>query len=227
MARRASRDPRPDCRRRPGHPRRPGGRAAAVPAEGARRGIQPLSLQAHPTTGAGASRVRRARTRPAIPLDSPERNYKDPFHKPELIYALSDPFRALCGFRPVAETRALLRRAVERSAGRAAARARWSTTRRCAASFEWLITRGAGVDELSRRSSRPVAVDDDPAWDTVRLLADRNPGDPGIAISLLLHTVDAAPGRGAVPARGKHPRLSRGPGHRADVRDATTCCAAG
>jgi mannose-6-phosphate isomerase len=38
------------------------------------------------------------------------------------------------------------------------------------------------------------AVDDDPAWETVRFLADRNPGDPGIAISLLLNSVALHPG---------------------------------
>src|ERR1700759_3044025 len=59
-----------------------------------------LSLQAHPTT-AQAQAVFAAETAAGIPLDAPNRNYKDPFHKPELIYALSDPFRALCGFRAV------------------------------------------------------------------------------------------------------------------------------
>lgn len=67
----------------------------------------PLSLQAHPTTAqaqAGFARENAA----GIALDDPARNYKDAFHKPELIYALSDPFTALSGFRPIAETRAVL-----------------------------------------------------------------------------------------------------------------------
>ncbi|MEO6116337.1 MAG: type I phosphomannose isomerase catalytic subunit, partial [Pseudolysinimonas sp.] len=66
-----------------------------------------LSLQAHPTT-AQAEAGFAAENAAGIPLDAPERNYKDAFHKPELIYALSDPFRALCGFRAVADTRTLL-----------------------------------------------------------------------------------------------------------------------
>src|SRR5690606_3272808 len=37
-----------------------------------------------------------------IPLDSPERVYKDPNHKPEMVYALST-FDTLVGFRPTAE----------------------------------------------------------------------------------------------------------------------------
>ena len=43
-----------------------------------------------------------------ITLSSPTRNYKDANHKPEIIVALT-PFQAMCGFRPVAETVALLR----------------------------------------------------------------------------------------------------------------------
>jgi len=42
-----------------------------------------------------------------LAFDSPERNYKDPNHKPEIIAALT-PFTGLCGFRGVDEIRALL-----------------------------------------------------------------------------------------------------------------------
>jgi mannose-6-phosphate isomerase len=152
-----------------------------------------LSLQAHPTTEQARAGFA-AENAAGVPLDSPLRNYKDPFHKPELIYALSNPFRALCGFRAVSETRTvllplsddpriapLLDRLVDDSSLRAV--------------FEWLITRGAGVDELITAVIEASAVDDDLAWDTVRFLADRNPGDPGIAISLLLNTVALTPGQ--------------------------------
>ena len=68
---------------------------------------EPLSLQAHPTIAqarAGFARENAA----GIALDDPTRNYKDELHKPELIYALSDPFIALAGFRPVESARAEL-----------------------------------------------------------------------------------------------------------------------
>ena len=42
-----------------------------------------------------------------MPRDAPDRNYRDPNHKPELLCALT-PFEALCGFRPVDETQELL-----------------------------------------------------------------------------------------------------------------------
>ena len=61
----------------------------------------PLSLQAHPSVPqaeAGYAREDAA----GIPIDAPSRSFRDRFHKPELICALTD-FHALCGFRdPVA-----------------------------------------------------------------------------------------------------------------------------
>ncbi len=62
---------------------------------------KPLSIQAHPNkvqAHEGFDREDRA----GIPLDAPDRNYKDKNHKPEIICALS-PFWALSGFRPIAE----------------------------------------------------------------------------------------------------------------------------
>ncbi|WP_437573219.1 mannose-6-phosphate isomerase, class I [Sorangium sp. So ce887] len=59
---------------------------------------QPLSLQAHPDE-AQARRGFDAENAAGIPVDAPERTYRDPHHKPELLCALT-PFDALCGFRP-------------------------------------------------------------------------------------------------------------------------------
>ncbi|ADG77820.1 mannose-6-phosphate isomerase OS=Tsukamurella paurometabola (strain ATCC 8368 / DSM / CCUG 35730/ CIP 100753 / JCM 10117 / KCTC 9821 / NBRC 16120 / NCIMB 702349 / NCTC 13040) OX=521096 GN=Tpau_1189 PE=3 SV=1 [Tsukamurella paurometabola] len=68
---------------------------------------EPLSLQAHPS--AEQAREGFARENAAgIPLDDPERNYRDPFHKPEVVVALSR-FEALAGFRDPAATMELLR----------------------------------------------------------------------------------------------------------------------
>jgi mannose-6-phosphate isomerase len=60
---------------------------------------QPLSLQVHPD-----------RTRAAARFADPRyaADYTDDNHKPELICALRDGFEALCGFRPVPGTLALL-----------------------------------------------------------------------------------------------------------------------
>ncbi|MCY3592391.1 MAG: mannose-6-phosphate isomerase, class I [Acidobacteria bacterium] len=61
---------------------------------------RPLSIQAHPSREQ-AARGFAAQSGRAL------RNYRDPNHKPELLYALT-PFSALSGFRPPAEAAALL-----------------------------------------------------------------------------------------------------------------------
>ncbi len=153
----------------------------------------PLSLQAHPTT-AQAEAGYAAENAAGIPLDAPERNYKDALAKPEILYALSEEFRALCGFRPVEETRTLLLPVSgdERIAPLLEHLVDDSSLR---TTFEWLISRGDGVDELIAALVETSAIDDDLAWDTVRRLADSYPGDPGIAISLLMHTAVLRPGQ--------------------------------
>jgi mannose-6-phosphate isomerase len=67
---------------------------------------KPLSIQAHPSLTQAANGWDRENTI-GIPLDSPERNYKDPNHKPEIICALS-PFTAMAGFREPREIKANL-----------------------------------------------------------------------------------------------------------------------
>jgi mannose-6-phosphate isomerase len=67
---------------------------------------KPLSIQAHPSleqAKAGFERENNA----GIALSAPDRNYKDPNHKPEIICALT-PFRAMAGFREPVEIRNLL-----------------------------------------------------------------------------------------------------------------------
>ena len=58
---------------------------------------KPLSIQAHPDKARAEAGFARENSL-GIPPDAPERCYKDPNHKPEILCALT-PFRALCGFR--------------------------------------------------------------------------------------------------------------------------------
>ncbi|MDR2575316.1 MAG: mannose-6-phosphate isomerase, class I [Treponema sp.] len=67
---------------------------------------KPLSIQAHPNLAQAREGFERE-NRAGVPVDSPERNYKDPNHKPEIIAALTS-FTGLCGFRDLDEIRALL-----------------------------------------------------------------------------------------------------------------------
>lgn len=67
-----------------------------------------LSIQSHPTREQAAAGFAREEAA-GIPTDAPHRTYRDPWHKPELLYAL-DEFHALCGFRPVPAVLATLER---------------------------------------------------------------------------------------------------------------------
>ncbi|NUF27301.1 mannose-6-phosphate isomerase, class I [Gilliamella sp. ESL0254] len=60
-----------------------------------------LSIQVHPTK-INAQQGFARENQLGIALDDPRRNYKDPNHKPELIYALT-PFKAMRSFRPIHE----------------------------------------------------------------------------------------------------------------------------
>jgi mannose-6-phosphate isomerase len=169
----------------------------------------PLSLQAHPSLAqaqAGFARENAAQLAP----DAPERNYVDPHPKPELMLALSDPFRALCGFRPVTESHADLAALGDERLEPLLTRLADGTALRHV--VEWLLTRGDGVDEVvSALSAHGAAVEGDErgTWlGTVRMLAEKYPGDPGIAISTLLHTILLRPGEALfLPAGNIHAYL--------------------
>ena len=183
----------------------------------------PLSLQAHPTLEQARAGFARENDR-AIALDAPERNYKDAFPKPELIYALSPTFDALCGFRPLEDVRALLLALIGASlcledpqpqpledlldslsgsgSGSDGALPR---------TFEWLIGQRTGVATLVSLvvtlAQRGVAGYE-PEMATVVQLADNFPGDPGIVISLLLNRVTLAAGEALyLPAGNIHAYL--------------------
>jgi mannose-6-phosphate isomerase len=162
----------------------------------------PLSLQVHPTTAQAQDGFARENAA-GIPIDARHRTYKDPHAKPEMLYALSDEFRALCGFRPVAETRALL------DGARAGLLAALRTDADIPAVFAWLLSGhpdvAAVVDEVTT-IARDAAGE---AWATVRWLAEHYPGDPGVAISLLLNTVVLTRGEALyLPAGNIHAYLS-------------------
>lgn len=67
---------------------------------------QPLSIQVHPSKQAAEQGFAKENALD-IPLDSPQRNYKDANHKPELVFALT-PFQAMNGFREHDDIVALL-----------------------------------------------------------------------------------------------------------------------
>jgi len=62
---------------------------------------RPLSIQVHPTIEQAQKGFARENDL-GIPLDAPNRNYKDANHKPEILCALT-PFQGLKGFRKIEE----------------------------------------------------------------------------------------------------------------------------
>lgn len=156
---------------------------------------KPLSLQAHPTAEQARAGFERENAA-GIPLDAPERNYRDPHPKPELIVAVSERFEALAGFRPEAESRAIF---TELGAVDAAAR-----LDDLGGFVAWLLTRGEGVDELIDRVCAHE-FDNADALRLVRSLADDYPGDPGIVLALTLNHVTLRRGEALyVPAGTIH-----------------------
>ncbi|MHA7987244.1 mannose-6-phosphate isomerase, class I [Rathayibacter sp. CAU 1779] len=180
----------------------------------------PLSLQAHPSpeqARAGFDRENRL----GIPLDSPERNYKDPFHKPELIYAVT-PFDALCGFRDVATSIAVFDRLIatgrsermphdELDVLRGILLAGEDDESALRAAVGLLLGGGEAAEEIVAQATaiaRSPKGDDLPELGVVRLLADAYPGDPGVVLALLLHRVALAPGEALyLPAGNIHAYL--------------------
>jgi mannose-6-phosphate isomerase len=155
---------------------------------------RPLSLQAHPSLAqaqAGFAREEAA----GVPRTAGHRNYKDPNHKPELICALT-PFRALCGFRRVADTRALL---LGLAVPALAPLLETLDRAGLAGFFEALMTTPA-----DRRAPLVTAVVDACASRPPRgflaecanavALAGEYPGDVGVIGALLLNLVTLAPG---------------------------------
>jgi mannose-6-phosphate isomerase len=167
---------------------------------------RPLSIQAHPT-GPQAEAGYDAENAAGVPLDAPDRSYRDRSHKPELVVALSN-FEALVGFRDPADAAAVLRQlgvpglddAVAVLSGRdgLAEVVRWTLRLEPDRSAR-LVGRVAAAC-ADRTSAEPFA--------TVARIAELHPGDRGILLALLLQPVHLSPGEAIfVPAGMPHTYL--------------------
>lgn len=176
---------------------------------------QPLSLQVHPSREQAEIGFERENAM-GIPLDAPNRNYKDRNHKPELVFALTN-FEAIVGFRsprrilgvleglgtPLTNTLGQLIRERPDAGGVRAA-------------FEYLLreeTRPSS-DEVAEVVAACAARDDEespsPRADRiVGVLAANYPGDPGVVASLLLNPVSLKAGEAMfTPAGTVHAYMS-------------------
>ena len=168
----------------------------------------PLSIQAHPSKAqaeAGFAREEAA----GIPRDAVERNYRDDNHKPELIVAVSDTFRALAGLRDIAATRRLLA-ALPDGAGVRALRERLDASdpaRALAETVPWLLSPEAApvVTDVLAALGQAHADEFAAELDLARRLLGEVPQDPGIVVALLMNLVTLQRGEGLfVPAGVLH-----------------------
>lgn len=153
---------------------------------------QPLSIQVHPNKR--NSEIGFAKENAAgIPMDAAERNYKDPNHKPELVFALT-PFLAMNAFREFSEIVSLL----QPVAGAHTAIAHFledPNAERLSELFAGLLSMQG--EEKSRALAilkAALETQQGEPWQTIRLIAEFYPDDSGLFSPLLLNVVKLNPG---------------------------------
>jgi mannose-6-phosphate isomerase len=156
-----------------------------------------LSMQVHPDTEQARSGFA-AEEAGGIARSDPERNYRDPHHKPELACALTD-FEAFCGFRPAAGTLELLAELAVPELDGYTGRLREPSGVRD--TFTDLLTLAepdrASLISAVQAGCRRLAATTSPWADTARACltaAADFPGDIGAVLALLLNHVRLAPG---------------------------------
>jgi mannose-6-phosphate isomerase, class I len=153
---------------------------------------QPLSIQVHPNKR--ASEIGFAKENAAgIPLDAAERNYKDPNHKPELVFALT-PFLAMNAFREFNEIASLLQPLVDAHPA-IADFIKQPNGERLSALFAGLLNMQG--DEKSRALAllrSTLESQQGEPWQTIRVISEFYPDDSGLFSPLLLNVVKLEPG---------------------------------
>ena len=171
---------------------------------------RPLSLQAHPSFEQAREGFRRENLL-GIPLDAPERNYRDGNHKPECVCALG-PFWAMCGFRKISDIQEYasrlgiesfkrLAKMLDPPSGGGSLKAFFRSLMTLDPDARENMTREAS--EKAERLSRQ-----DPVFRWMTDLADAYPGDIGIFSPILLNLIRLNPGEAMfLPAGELHAYL--------------------
>ncbi|QSB13903.1 mannose-6-phosphate isomerase, class I [Natronosporangium hydrolyticum] len=159
----------------------------------------PLSLQAHPDEAQAAAGYA-AEEAAGVPRDARHRRYVDPYHKPELLVAVSD-FRALCGFREPAISAELLAELAVPELAPVAMALRASDLASAVAAV-------LAAPEPAKLVAA-VAAAGSARWPLVAELTRAYPGDLGVVVALLLNEVTLAPGEAIfMPAGNLHAYLA-------------------
>ncbi|PNO58711.1 MULTISPECIES: mannose-6-phosphate isomerase, class I [Aeromonas] len=158
-----------------------------------------LSIQVHPSKAQAEAGFAKEETA-GIPSKSGNRNYKDPNHKPELVFALT-AYQAMNGFRTVPAILALLDRISlpvlgELTKGLTAAHAANQDEAGLQDCFrQLLIMEGERKDTaLAGLLTYAARHQDEEIFSLITSLASQYPGDTGLFAPLLLNTVTLQPG---------------------------------
>lgn len=157
---------------------------------------QPLSIQVHPEKSAAQAGFERENAE-GIPLDAAHRNYKDPNHKPELVYALT-PYLAMNAFRELDEMVSLFEQSGITLLDDAISTLKAS--RDLQGFFNHVMRlEGENKTQVVAQLLDNVAgkgTDDNArlAFNTVALLAEFYPGDIGLLSPLMLNVIELQPG---------------------------------
>ena len=171
---------------------------------------KPLSLQAHPSL-MQAKRGFKKENALGIPLDAPNRNYRDANHKPECIYALT-PFWGLNGFRKISETLHLLKNIQPKSLDREIFNLRkHMNSQGLKYFFTKLMTMGQGQKKQAIEETVLKAkniLKDDIAFQWIIRLHNEYPNDIGVLSPIFLNLVCLKPGQAMfLPAGDLHAYL--------------------
>ena len=167
-----------------------------------------LSIQVHPNL-AQAEAGFAAEDARGVPRDAPERNYRDPNHKPELLCALTE-FDALCGFRPIADTLRLL--AELPAAPLAPIAALLAGPDGLRAAFTAVLALDAAAVEAVVAGATGLTGEWAPVGAAIAAVAADYPGDVGLVLMLLLNLVRLRPGEAIYLGAGNVHAYLRGTG---------------
>ncbi len=158
---------------------------------------RPLSVQVHPNLDQARKGFLRE-NRLGIPIDSPERNYRDENHKPEMLCALTR-FEALKGFRNINEIMRLIDNISSHSLSRElSGLIKYPEPLGLKAFIADLmkmdLSRRLDLVDKAVRSAKELA-DKESAYGWMVKLNQAYPGDAGVFFPLILNFVTIEPGQ--------------------------------
>ncbi len=184
-----------------------------------------LSIQVHPSKAqaeAGFAKEEAA----GIDIKASNRNYKDPNHKPELVFALT-PYQAMNGFRAIPAILALFERVNLAAIADLTAALAASQNEAGLQHFfhQLLVLEGARKEEaLAGLLAFASEHQDEETFALITSLAAQYPGDVGLFSPLLLNVVTLQPGQAMFLDACTPHAYVRGTGLRS-WPTRTTCCA--